>query len=85
VRVRVGGTVQGVWFRETARRVAEQHDVAGWVRNAADGAVEAVFEGEPSAVERLIDFCRLGPPQAQVDEIQIAEEAPEGLAGFTVR
>jgi acylphosphatase len=85
VRVRVHGAVQGVWFRETARRVAERHGVAGFIRNAADGTVEAVFEGEPSAVERMVDFCRLGPPEARVDHVDVVEETAEGLASFTVR
>ena len=49
------GRVQGVFFRETTRRTAEQHGVAGWVRNNADGTVEAVFEGDDEAVERLVE------------------------------
>jgi acylphosphatase len=59
--------------------------VAGWVRNNWDGTVEAVFEGEPDAVERLVDFCRKGPRGAQVERIEVHEEEPEGLSGFAVR
>jgi acylphosphatase len=59
--------------------------VAGWVRNNWDGTVEAVFEGEPDAVERLIDFCRQGPRGAQVERTEVHEEEPEGLEGFAVR
>ncbi len=80
----VAGRVQGVFFRDSLRRLAEQHGVAGWVRNTWDGTVEAVFEGEPDAVERLVEFCRAGPSGASVDHVEVREEQPEGLAGFRV-
>ncbi len=78
------GFVQGVFFRDTVRRRAEARGVAGWVRNNRDGTVEAVFEGEPDAVERLVAFCRDGPPGARVDRVEIFAEKPEGLAGFRI-
>jgi acylphosphatase len=84
-RVIVHGHVQGVFFRDSTRRLAEREGVTGWVGNRADGAVEAVFEGEPAAVERLVDFARQGPRGAQVDRVDVAEEEPEGLRGFSVR
>lgn len=84
-RVAVQGHVQGVFFRETTRRRALSCDVAGWVRNLPDGSVEAVFEGEREAVERLVDFMREGPRGARVDWVDVASEEPEGLAGFDVR
>ena len=59
--------------------------MTGWVANRPDGAVEAVFEGDPVEVERLIDFCRRGPRGAQVDDVVVSEEEPEGLRGFVVR
>jgi len=83
-RVRIHGQVQGVFFRDTARRRAETHGVAGWARNCSDGSVEAVFEGEAEAVEQLVEFCRRGPSRARVDRIDVAEEPPEGLSGFRV-
>ena len=83
-RVVVHGHVQGVFFRDSTRRLAEREGVAGWVRNRPDGAVEAVFEGEPEAVERLIRFAREGPRGAQVERVDVAEEEPEGLRGFVV-
>lgn len=83
-RVIVRGRVQGVWFREATRRLADRHGVAGWVRNRPDGAVEAVFEGPSDAVERLVDFARLGPPDARVDHVEVELEPPEGLTGFEV-
>ncbi len=84
-RVVVHGRVQGVFFRDAARRLAAQRGVAGWIRNVRDGTVEAVFEGEPDAVERLVAFCRQGPRGAAVERVDAFEEAPEGLSGFAVR
>ena len=84
-RVVIRGHVQGVFFRDSVRRLAEREGVTGWVANRRDGAVEAVFEGEPEAVERLIDFCRRGPRGARVDGVAVSEEEPEGLDGFEVR
>ena len=83
-RVVVHGRVQGVFFRDTTRRLADQHGVAGWVRNNWDGTVEAVFEGEPDAVERLVRFCHDGPRGAEVERVEAFEEEPEGLRGFQV-
>ena len=84
-RVRVHGQVQGVFFRNSVRRRADSHGVAGWARNCPDGTVEAVFEGQPEAVEQLVEFCRRGPSRAQVDRVEVAEEPPEGLSDFRVR
>jgi acylphosphatase len=58
--------------------------VRGWVRNRADGSVEAVFEGDPGAVAALLGFCRRGPRHARVERVDEFEEEPEGLRGFTV-
>ena len=79
------GYVQGVFFRDSVRRLAERHGVAGWVRNNWDGTVEAVFEGEEEAVERLVAFMRQGPRGARVDLVDVTDEQPEGLGGFDVR
>jgi acylphosphatase len=84
-RVVVHGRVQGVFFRDSVRRMAQQRRVAGWVANRPDGGVEAVFEGEPEAVERLVEFCREGPRGAQVESVDVREEEPQGEAGFRVR
>jgi acylphosphatase len=83
-RVVVRGFVQGVFFRDTLRRHALSANVSGWVRNNADGSVEAVLEGDAVGVERVVSFCRRGPRGAQVDEVEVFEEEPEGLAGFRV-
>lgn len=84
-RAIVHGRVQGVFFRDTTRRQAAARGVAGWVRNRPDGTVEAVFEGEPEAVEALLAYCREGPPGAVVERVEIVDEEPEGLSGFGVR
>ena len=85
VRVIVSGTVQGVFFRDSCRRQAVEHRVDGWVRNLADGGVEAVFEGGPAAVEAMVDWARHGPPRALVERVDVYDEPHEGLAGFAVR
>jgi acylphosphatase len=84
-RVVVHGFVQGVFFRDSVRQNAMQRRVSGWVANRPDGTVEAVFEGEPNAVERLVSFCHDGPRGASVDSVDVTDEEPESLSGFTVR
>jgi acylphosphatase len=84
-RVVVHGEVQGVNFREEARREAEDAGVCGWVANREDGGVEAVFEGDADAVERVVDWCRSGPSSAEVEDVEETEEEPQGEAGFAVR
>ena len=83
-RVVARGRVQGVFFRETTRRAAEEQGVAGWVRNRADGAVEAVLEGEEAAVEHVLEVMRSGPPGAVVERVDASEEEPLGEQGFRV-
>jgi acylphosphatase len=85
MRVRVRGRVQGVFFRAEARARAESLGLAGWVRNALDGSVEAVFEGEPERVESMVEWCRRGPDGAIVDEVEAGSEEPVGESGFRVR
>ena len=84
-RVTVTGRVQGVFFRDSLRQRARSHGVAGWATNRVDGAVEAVFEGSPDDVQRLVDFAAKGPRQAEVDSVDVREEEPEGLSGFEIR
>jgi acylphosphatase len=84
-RVVVHGLVQGVFFRDTTRRLALEHGVSGWARNTGEGTVEAVFEGPPEAVERLVAFVHRGPSGALVERVEMFEEDEEGLTGFSVR
>jgi acylphosphatase len=80
-RVVVRGDVQGVFFRDSTRKEAERRGVSGSVTNRSDGAVEAVFEGPPEAVEAMVAFCREGPSRAQVEDVEVTEEQPEGSGG----
>jgi acylphosphatase len=84
-RVVVHGYVQGVFFRDTTRREAQRRGVAGWVTNRRDGAVEAVFEGEPEAVAEMVRLCERGPRGADVARVESTEEPVEGLSDFRVR
>jgi acylphosphatase len=84
-RVLVHGRVQGVVFRETARRRAVRAGVAGWVRNNDDGSVEAWFEGEPDDVEVMLHFSEHGPSGAYVDRVDVEDVEPQDLRGFEVR
>ena len=85
VRLRVTGRVQGVWFREATRVEAERLGVRGWVRNCADGSVEAVLEGPAGAVEELEKWCQHGPSGARVVRVQSNPEPPAGETSFQVR
>jgi acylphosphatase len=84
-RIIVRGRVQGVFFRESMRRLARQRGVSGWVSNRPDGTVEAVLEGDDAALERLVEFAHRGPRGAQVESVDVFSEEPEGLSGFGVR
>jgi acylphosphatase len=84
-RVLISGRVQGVFFRDTCRRLAEEHRVAGWVRNLPDGRVEAVFEGLAEDVRRLVDWAHHGPRLATVLAVAVEAEQPEGLGTFSIR
>jgi acylphosphatase len=75
----VHGLAQDVLVR------AQEHGVNGWVQKRADGTLEAVFEGDPEAVERLVQFCQNGPRGTDVESVETFEEKPEGLSGFSVR
>jgi acylphosphatase len=84
-RALISGRVQGVWFRESCREQALAAGVAGWVRNLADGRVEAVLEGPPAAVDRVVRWCHEGLRRAHVERVEVLVEEPVGEAGFHVR
>jgi len=83
-RVVVEGRVQGVWFRESTRRMAEEIGVAGWVRNLPGGSVEAVFEGDREAVATAVEWAHRGPERATVTALREFAEEPENLDGFRI-
>ena len=80
----VSGRVQGVFFRETLRKMALEKGVTGWAKNTREG-LEAALEGPRPDVEELVRWCRTGPPHAVVIHVQESEEAPTGEEGFRVR
>jgi acylphosphatase len=81
----IHGRVQGVFFRDTLRRVAVDAGVSGWATNSIEGTVEAHLEGPADGVERVLDFARRGPDRAHVDRVDVDEAAVQGLTGFEVR
>ena len=81
-RLLVSGRVQGVFYRDTCRSTAESAGVGGSARNLPDGRVEVILEGEESAVDKVIAWCRRGTPQSRVERIDISEEDPLGETGF---
>ncbi len=81
----VSGLVQGVAFRYYAQQKAQELGLAGWVKNLPDGRVEAVFEGDPESVREMIAWCESGPSSADVGDVAVEDETPEGLPGFEVR
>ncbi len=74
-----------MFFRQRTIRLARSERVHGWVTNRPDGRLEAVFEGPPDAVDRLVEWCHRGPERAVVERVDVLEEEPEGLEGFEVR
>jgi acylphosphatase len=81
----ISGRVQGVFFRASTVDEAVARGVDGWVRNSSDGWVETVCEGERSAVEAMIAWCRKGPPAARISSVEVVWEEPKGEHGFEVR
>jgi len=81
----VSGNVQGVYYRANTRDTAEKRDIDGWVRNLSDGRVEAVFEGPESTVEEMVEWCHTGSPAADVDDVSVEYDSPEGEDGFRIR
>ena len=79
--LRIYGLVQGVFFRDSLRQQAESLDVSGWVRNRRDGSVEAMLQGDASAVETLIAWCRIGNGRSRVERIDV-EEGQGQFTGF---
>jgi len=84
-RVVVHGWVQGVGFRMFVASRARGRGVTGWVRNRADGSVEAVLEGEREAVDAVVAACEDGPRGADVSGVDVFDEEPEGLRSFEIR
>lgn len=86
LHVWVEGRVHGVFFRDSTRRAAQELGLTGWVKNLADGRVEAVFEGDADSCEKALVFVRKGPQAARVDNVEFQwEDDEEGFGGFQIR
>ncbi len=86
IRVYISGVVQGVFFRAATRRAATDLNLTGWVRNMEDGRVEAVFEGDDEQIDKMLSWCKIGPPAARVENIAAAEEHyTGGFHGFSIK
>jgi acylphosphatase len=85
VHLWISGRVQGVFFRHEVFQRARGAGLAGWVRNLPDGRVEAIFEGPEHSVNAMVEWCRGGPPGAQVAEVEATDEEPERLDSFEVQ
>ena len=84
--VRITGRVQGVWFRQSTKNIADKYNVNGWVRNNPDRSVEAVLEGPRDSVQSVIDWCQYGPDLARVDDLQVDwQQATGEFPDFKVR
>jgi acylphosphatase len=81
----VHGQVQGVFFRAHVQQEAERRGVRGWAANLPDGSVEVHAEGDPEAVEAVMEACRTGPRGARIDRVDVRDAEPEGARGFTRR
>jgi acylphosphatase len=78
VHVIISGRVQGVWYRASTKQKAEELGLTGWVKNTADGNVEAMLEGDEATVHKMITWCRVGPPLAQVADVKILQKRVGG-------
>jgi acylphosphatase len=84
-RAVVHGRVQGVFFRDSVRRAAQQRGVVGWAANRHDGTVEVWLEGEQDAVDSMLRVLHDGPPRADVERVDVSEVEPQNLGGFEIR
>lgn len=85
LRLKVTGKVQGVWYRDSTRSIANELGLKGYVRNEPDGSVWIEAEGRPEALKALIDWCRQGPPQADVQAVETEEGEWKGYTNFEIR
>jgi acylphosphatase len=85
VHVLISGRVQGVWYRTNTKQKADMLSVKGWVKNTEDGCVEAVFEGDEKLVDKMIDWCRHGPPLAKVKNVDVEKQNIVNFDEFEIR
>ncbi|MEO6838998.1 MAG: acylphosphatase [Ginsengibacter sp.] len=84
VHLLITGKVQGVFFRETSRKMAEKLNIKGWIKNTTDDKVEAMITGEEMNLEEFIKWCKVGPERADVEEVKISKEPLSNFEKFEV-
>jgi acylphosphatase len=84
VHLLIKGKVQGVFYRASAKDVATQLNLNGWIRNTKEGDVEAVVTGDEDLVKEFIEWCKKGPRKAEVDKVEVTENSDEQFFGFTI-
>ena len=89
LHITVIGRVQGVWFRATAKEMADRLGLSGWARNTLDGSVEILAYGEEAALDQFVEWCRQGPPMAKIEKVVVEEKGEDKKVpeeeGFRVR
>jgi acylphosphatase len=85
VRLLITGKVQGVFFRETARKVAEKLNIKGWIKNTPDEKVEAMITGDEQQVNDFIKWCKTGPDRAEVEEVIVSDQPETFFKEFEVK
>ncbi|MDQ6761567.1 MAG: acylphosphatase [Bacteroidota bacterium] len=83
--LKISGKVQGVFFRAMAKKVAEKNNLTGWIKNLADGNVEAIVSGDKDSVERFMEWCKQGPENAQVQAVNVHYVEEKIFKEFTVK
>lgn len=83
-QVIISGRVQEVFFRASMKHIDEEHNVVGWVRNLSDGYVESLVQGKKSDVDKILEWCRSGPPDARVEEISVILKPSQPLRNFSI-
>ncbi len=84
VHLEISGRVQGVFFRASAKEIAESYNISGWIRNTPRRTVEASVTGEDEDVLRFIEWCKQGPQKARVEHVSITETRLQTFEGFDV-
>ena len=85
IRLKIYGTVQGVFFRQSTREKANELNISGWVRNCEDGSVEVEAEGEETGMKVFIEWCHRGPARAIVSKVEIKTIGQQNYSGFEIR
>jgi acylphosphatase len=84
VRLVIKGKVQGVFYRATAKDIADQLGIKGWIKNLPDRNVEIKVTATEDILQKFIDWCKQGPPNARVDEVIVEELSAEEFNGFRI-